>query len=270
RALAATLVPALVAAVIAGALPAVRTLEGGSPRAEGLAMLGALILLAAAAALLTLLATREGGGGAGLRMRRRTAVFALAGMLLLGGALVAAAFEARPEARSPAFGATGARLRSVDSNRYAYWRVALGTFAAHPLHGIGSGGFVVDWLQEREVVDPTREPHSLYLGTLAELGLVGLAALLAFLGGVAAAARRLWRADPGLAAGPVAALAVWAVHAGIDWDWEMPAVTLVALALAAALVAWSERPAATRAAPEGSALAASPPPLASAPGPPRG
>jgi hypothetical protein len=35
-------------------------------------------------------------------------------------------------------------------------------------------------------------------------------------------------------------MAAWAVHAGLDWDWEMPAVTLPALALGAAAIAWSE------------------------------
>lgn len=271
RALAATLLPGAAAAVLAGALPAVRAMEGGlsTGRVEGLVMLLAMGALAAAAALLTLRAARAGKRSGGLSLPRRAAVLAVAGVLLLGGVLAAAAFEARPDSGSPAFGATGARLGSVDSNRYSYWRVALGTFADHPVQGIGSGGFVVDWLQERDVLDPTREPHSLYLGTLAELGLAGLAALLAFLGGVAVAARRLWRSDPGLATGPIAALTVWAAHAGLDWDWEMPAVTLVALALAAALVAWSERPAVSPAAREGSALASAPAPLASAPGPPR-
>jgi hypothetical protein len=271
RALATTLLPGAAAALLAGALPAVRALEGdlGSRRLEGLAMLLALIVLAGLAALLTMRATRGNERDARLPLARRSAVLAIVGVLLLGGALAAAAFEAQPESRSPAFGASAARLGSVDSNRYAYWRVALGTFADHPLQGIGSGGFVVDWLQERDVLDPTREPHSLYLGTLAELGLVGLAALLAFLGGVAVAARRLWRADPTLAAGPIAALACWAVHAGLDWDWEMPAVTLVALALASALVAWSERSAPTPEEREGSTPAAGPRPLASAPDPPR-
>jgi O-Antigen ligase len=270
RALAATLLPGAAAAALAGALPAVRALEGGlgTRRAEGLAMLLAMGALAAAAALLTLRAARAGAPGGRLVLPRRAAVLAVVGVLLLGGVLAAAAFEARPESSSPAFGATGARLGSIDSNRYSYWRVALGTFADHPVQGIGSGGFVVDWLQERDVLDPTREPHSLYLGTLAELGLVGVATLLALLGGVAAAARRLWRSDPGLAAGPAAALAVWVAHAGLDWDWEMPAVTLVALALAAALVAWSERPAVSPGGAEGSARASAPEPLASAPGPP--
>jgi O-antigen ligase len=270
HALAATVLPGVAAAVLAGALPAVRAMEGGlgTRRLEGLAMLVAIALLAAAAALLTLRTSRAGTPGGRLVLPRRLAVLAVVGVVLLGAVLVAAAYEARPEAASPAFGATGARLGSIDSNRYSYWRVALGTFADHPAHGIGSGGFVVDWLQERDVLDPTREAHSLYLGTLAELGLVGLAALLAFLGGVAAAARRLWRSDPGLAAGPAAGLAVWAAHAGLDWDWEMPAVTLVALALAGALVAWSESSDVSPGAPAGSARASAPEPLGSAPGPP--
>jgi hypothetical protein len=270
RAMAVTLVPGAAAAVLAGALPAVRAMEGGmsTRRVEGLVMLVALAALAAAAALLTLRTARAGTPGGRLALPRRAAVLAVAGVLLLGGVLAAAALEARPESSSPAFGATGARLGSIDTNRYSYWRVALGSFADHPVQGIGSGGFVVDWLQERDVLDPTREAHSLYLGTLAELGLVGLAALLAFLAGVALAARRLWRSDPALAAGPAAALAVWAAHAGLDWDWEMPAVSLVALALAAALVAWSERPAVSPATRAGSARASAPEPLASAPGPP--
>jgi O-Antigen ligase len=270
RALAATLLPGAVAAALAGALPAVRAMEGGmsTRRAEGLVMLVALGLLAAAAALLTTRAARSGAAGGRLPIRR-TAAVALVGALLLGAVLAAAALESRPESSGPAFGATGARLGSIESNRYSYWRVALGTFADHPVQGIGAGGFVVDWLQERDVLDPTREAHSVYLGTLAELGVVGLAALLAFLGGVAAAGRRLWRSDPGLATGPAAALTVWAVHAGIDWDWEMPAVSLVALALAAALIAWSERARVSPAAPEGSAHASAPGQLASAPGPPR-
>jgi hypothetical protein len=37
-------------------------------------------------------------------------------------------------------------------------------------------------------------------------------------------------------AAPAAGLAVFALHAGVDWDWQLPAVTLAALALAAAAV----------------------------------
>src|SRR3712207_7438409 len=42
---------------------------------------------------------------------------------------------------------------------------------------------------------------------------------------VVAALTRVARADPGLAAGPTAGLAVWAAHSAIDWDWEVPALT---------------------------------------------
>ena len=54
--------------------------------------------------------------------------------------------------------------------------------------------------------------------------------LLGLLGSVAVAARR---ARPG----PVAALAAFALHAGVDWDWELPALSLVALALAGLVLA---------------------------------
>ncbi|MGG7380484.1 hypothetical protein ACQ7B2_17590, partial [Escherichia coli] len=58
-------------------------------------------------------------------------------------------------------------------------------------------------------------------------------------------ARRAFRRVPVQATGAVAALSAFAVHAGLDWDWEMPAVSLVALLLAGALIAWSEAPPAT-------------------------
>jgi hypothetical protein len=52
--------------------------------------------------------------------------------------------------------------------------------------------------------------------------------------------------DPGLAAGPIAGLTLWALHAAIDWDWEMPALTLVAVVLAGMLVARAAPRAAAR------------------------
>jgi hypothetical protein len=55
--------------------------------------------------------------------------------------------------------------------------------------------------------------------------------------GTVGAARR---APTALAAGPVAALAVFALHAAIDWDWQMPAVTIPALVLAGLLIAAAE------------------------------
>jgi O-antigen ligase len=89
------------------------------------------------------------------------------------------------------------------------------------------------------------------LEQLVELGLPGLAFLALLVGGIAAAARRALRAGAPLAAGVCAALVTWLLHASIDWDWQIPAVTLPAIVLAGALIAASERSAAK---PSGSAL----------------
>jgi hypothetical protein len=70
---------------------------------------------------------------------------------------------------------------------------------------------------------------------MTELGLVGLALLLAIVAVPLHAARRARTTAyvPALAATFVAL----AAHAGIDWDWEMPVVTMTQLACGAAIVA---------------------------------
>ncbi len=223
---------ALAAGAVAAALPAVRTFEG-SRTTEALVLLAMLVAVGVAAAVTPLT------GGArdepARRLRPRTAVAALVVAVALTAA--AAALERAPEAPT---GATATRLASAESSRYGYWRVALGSFAAAPVVGQGSGSFSVEWLRERDVERVVRDAHSLELETAAELGLVGLALLALFLGGVAAAAAGVLRRDPAVASGPVAALAVWAVHSALDWDWEMPALTLPAIVLAAALLARDE------------------------------
>jgi O-antigen ligase len=96
---------------------------------------------------------------------------------------------------------------------------------------VGRGGFRVEWLRERSIDEVVVDAHSLYLETAAELGLVGLAALALLIAGLAAAVRRLYRSDAALAVGPAAVLAAYALHAGVDWDWEMPALTLPVLVI---------------------------------------
>jgi O-antigen ligase len=95
----------------------------------------------------------------------------------------------------------------------------------------------VYWLRYRNVDEFAQDAHSLPLQTLAELGIVGLAILLAFLGGVALSARDAQRAAPLAAAGPIAAFVTYIAHAPLDWDWQMPAVTLVAMVAAGAVLA---------------------------------
>jgi O-Antigen ligase len=151
--------------------------------------------------------------------------------VLLVGTVVAAATGGHE-------GAAGSgranRLVSVQSNRYAYWKVAVKVFADHPAAGVGSGGFAVEWLKRRPFAEGVRDAHSLYLETLAELGLVGAVCLAVLLWGVVLACRG---GPPAAVAGVVA----FGLHAGLDWDWEMPALSLCALLLVARLAALQER-----------------------------
>ena len=91
--------------------------------------------------------------------------------------------------------------------------------------------------RKRDGAEQRAQQREADLAELAELGLAGFALLCALLIAVALAARRVYAYDPGLAAGPIAGLALWTLHAAIDWDWEMPALTLVAIVLAGTLVA---------------------------------
>jgi O-antigen ligase len=175
-----------------------------------------------------------------LRLRALRPALAVAAVAIVVAFVVATASAERTSPRNPATGATVTRLASLQSHRYAYWKVALGAFKDHPLAGLGSGGFEVRWLERRKIHESVADAHSLYVETAGELGLVGLVALAVFFAGVFVAARVCFASDPAQAAGPIAAFVVWAIHAGLDWLWEMPAVSLLALGLAATLVARAE------------------------------
>jgi hypothetical protein len=191
-----------------------------------------VVIMVAAAAALSIVSRRA--DDAALRLPRRAGWLAV-GLVCagLGGAIAIGAKEGSGVALSPG----ASRYTSVQSNRYAYWDVALRAFSAEPIRGVGAGGWSVWWLRYRTITEGAEDAHSLPLQTLAELGLVGFAFLLVFVGGVAAAAAQGARAGPALAAGPIAALVVYLVHAPLDWDWQMPAVTLVAMVLAGMLLA---------------------------------
>ncbi len=204
---------------------------------QGAIALGLLVLVAAAVALGQRRLILRGPAGS-LSLPRRTPLIATtlicAGLAL---AIVVGARETSSAAQQLSGGAN--RLVSLRSNRYDYWRVALRAFAQQPLRGVGAGNWAVYWLRWRQFEDFAQDAHSLPLQTMAELGLVGVAGLLALLGGLVAAARRALRATP-LAAGPIAGGVAYIAHAPLDWDWEMPAVTLVAIVLAGMLLALAQ------------------------------
>lgn len=119
------------------------------------------------------------------------------------------------------------RLTEASSNgRTDLWRVAVRAWRQQRLQGHGAGTFQVVWNQERPYAMQAFDGHSLYLETLAELGVVGLVLLMAaLLTTVVGVARRCRGPDRALFAVVLAAAAAWALRAAADWDWEMPVVT---------------------------------------------
>jgi hypothetical protein len=135
-------------------------------------------------------------------------------------------------------GGAAAAHSGASEPRASYYDVAWSDqVRGHPLLGTGAGTFGLYWVRSGEAGENggALDAHSLYLETLAELGPVGLLLLLAFL---AAPLRGLLRRRGSLFVPAAAgAYAAFLVHAGLDWDWEMPAVVVAALCAAGAVAA---------------------------------
>jgi hypothetical protein len=242
------LVRGVAAAVLAAAAGApfqgVASLIGtrSTRESQGAITLVLLVVIAALAVLAQAIATRRERPGE-LRIPRRSPFIAAA--VICAGLAVAIVLGAHESNRGHQTLSSGAvRLTSLQSNRYAYWSVALRAFASEPLHGVGAGAWSVYWLRWRHVSEAAQDTHSLPLQTLAELGVVGAILLALFILGTVLAARRAVGLTT-LAAGPTAAWVVYLVHAPLDWDWEMPALTLVAMVAVGAVLAMSDPPATT-------------------------
>jgi O-Antigen ligase len=175
------------------------------------------------------------------KVRQMWAVALLAAALVTAGAGIAAAggpSEAATRAlhsiRKPSPNVHGdqtQRLFSLSANgRLQTWSAALDDASAHPLLGSGAGTFEVWWLEHRTLLLNVRDAHSLHLETLAELGASGLLLLLVATSLPLFAARRA-RSFPFVPAA-LAAYVAFLGHAAVDWDWEMPAVTICGLTFA--------------------------------------
>jgi hypothetical protein len=128
-----------------------------------------------------------------------------------------------------------ARLFSVSSSgRTIQWHHAWRDARAHPALGSGAGTYEIWYLRHRTDSSKVRDAHSLYMEMLAEVGPIGLALLLvAVLTPLVAAVRTRRRPMTAIAAG---AYSAFLVHAGVDWDWEITAVTLAGLLCGVALL----------------------------------
>ncbi len=132
-------------------------------------------------------------------------------------------------------------VSSNSSNRWTWWREAVGAFSDKPLVGWGAGSFPILHSLYREHFTQVRSAHSAPLQFLAEGGLIGAGLGLGGIGLLIAAAvvgvRRARGGERDARLALLAAGCAWAVHCLYDWDWEIPAVTLpalIALAIAAA------------------------------------
>lgn len=120
---------------------------------------------------------------------------------------------------------TGRFLQVGSRERVRLWETAVDAVASEPVHGIGAGAFTYFATQNGKVGRPVRDAHSLYFESLAELGPLGLAAILALFGAaVVATARRTYGDHSGEVAICGAILAAGMVGVALDWLWEIPAV----------------------------------------------
>ena len=174
------------AACLAPALPALLDVYRGGATADELrSAAGALLLAAFAAGAIWagLVAFEQRAGAGGLRLRRAVA----AGVTCL--ALAGAAFGVASAERigdfvdrqytafvtlgGPQGEPTASRLATGAGNRYDYWRIAVDAWRANPIAGVGAGGYDKPYFAQRTTSEDIRQPHSLPLQVLAELGIVG-------------------------------------------------------------------------------------------------
>ena len=128
----------------------------------------------------------------------------------------------------------------ANTGRIDHWNVAIDGYHTEPLRGRGAGTYGLYWMAHRPasnglVVD---DAHSLYVESLEETGLIGFLLVCTVLATILAAFVPLRRLGRTTVHGALLAAGVaWAIHAGADWDWEMPAVTAWLLCLGGAALA---------------------------------
>jgi O-antigen ligase len=257
--LATTLVAAAGSAVLIVAAAHRKALENGlsnhAASAEGRQLLLAIVLVCCAVALAQTgigVAARHGTLPRALRIPRRRAQALLAGGIAVAVlAMLTAGVPSQlsrdwGKFKNPLVGSVyygqPSRFVSLSGNgRYQYWKVAAHTADSHIFTGAGPGTFQLLWLPRATVPGSVVNAHSLYVETLAEVGLIGLLLLVGFFVVVLGAAVRLvMRSEYEArvrAAGATAALLAFTVSAAADWVWQLPVLPAAFLLLAAAVLA---------------------------------
>lgn len=202
-----------------------------SIEAGHLLILGAVVAAALAAGLLRRRLETAGALHTLVERGGKLAVPLAAGAVFVGVALVVAGVAGGSEQDDP-----GSPFPSGSaSGRREFWSAALDAFSSRPLGGLGAGGYEAWWTRTGDLAFNTRNAHSLPLETLAELGVAGLSALVAFFAVCLVAGWRRRPATPAVS-GLLAVAVCGLVSATIEWTWELPAVfapVVICLALLA-------------------------------------
>jgi hypothetical protein len=156
--------------------------------------------------------------------------------------------ELTSDTAAPPAGA--ARLSSVASARFGYWREAFAAFREEPAAGHGAGSFELARLTQRNDGGAARRAHGFVPQTLSDLGLAGaVAALLLVAAWLVAAARTTglqawlrrrdeattqppWTGERAALAALALAAVTYAVQSATDWTWFVPGLTVTALVAA--------------------------------------
>lgn len=121
----------------------------------------------------------------------------------------------------------------ANDGRLPLWRAAIDIYDTQKLRGTGAGTYQQHFPRYRTEAGYVVDAHSLYLQSLAELGLIGFALIVVVvLGILVGVGARIRGPDRALYAALFAVCLAWAVHQAFDWDWQMPAVTLGVFMLA--------------------------------------
>jgi tetratricopeptide (TPR) repeat protein len=251
-------------AVAAWAFGRPALVDDGYPRADRVAdgaWLGVLLLAGACLVALAALELRRRPLAPATRraVGRTLAGLAVVALLVVTVSAIANAGRIADEFRGGEVQNDPGRLGSLSSNnRLDWWGEAWDIFRADPLVGAGANSFEVARKRYRETASRVTQPHSVPLQFLAGAGLVGLALFAALVAAAAATAvgarRRLEGGERDAAAALSVALALWLVHALVDYDWDFVAVTGPAL-FAAGVLAAAGRPPRTPARPLAAAAA---------------
>jgi len=134
-----------------------------------------------------------------------------------------------------------ARLGTITGNgRYQYWQSAAEENSSNPLNGTGAATFEYWWARNGSLSGFVQDAHSLFMQTLGEQGVVGLAllatALLVVLVGGLWRILQASRRHRSQLAAALAGCAAFCAAAAVDWTWQLPAVAVTPFLLGAVLV----------------------------------